>query len=87
MILAAALKGFFAIFSMVVAAIVVAIFLAIRTTHWVSQRMANALSFPKRSDRNHVLIKSNTKEIQRVHLVGEVLEPCERKIFMPPGMR
>ncbi|MEJ6719885.1 MAG: hypothetical protein ACJAT6_000012 [Akkermansiaceae bacterium] len=45
MILAAALKGFFAIFSMVVAAIVVAIFLAIRTTHWVSQRMANALSF------------------------------------------
>ncbi|MCX8238075.1 MAG: hypothetical protein OSB05_04575 [Akkermansiaceae bacterium] len=45
MILAAALKGFFAIFSMVVAAIVVAIFLAIRTTHWVSQRMANSLSF------------------------------------------
>ena len=45
MILALTIKSPLAIFFMVSAAFVVAVFLAIPTTHWVSQRMANALSF------------------------------------------
>lgn len=45
MIIAFAINSFLAIFLMVAAGIVLAIFLAIPATHWVSQKMANALSF------------------------------------------